>query len=270
MITGGASRRLGTTVPVAVAAAGTVALVAQTTGSAGLLHAHDHGADAGLPLWVVVLTPPFWMTAAVFLVAWQVMVAAMMLPSSLPMIRLFSHAAARQVQSGRILLAFLGGYAAMWGAVGAAAFAVDVALHRVGDSVPSLEGNPWIVPAVALVAAGAFQFTDLKDRCLDQCRHPGPFLMRHYRRGTRGAFDLGRRHGLFCIGCCWALMALMLAVGVASLVWMGALAAVMYYERVGQHGRRLTPVLGVALIGWGIVVAAHPSWLPGILGGVAS
>jgi predicted metal-binding membrane protein len=194
----------------------------------------------------------------------------MMLPSSLPMMRLFSHAAARQVQPGRILLAFLGGYAAMWGAVGAAAFAVDVALHRAGDSVPSLAGHPWIVPAVALVAAGAFQFTDLKDRCLDQCRHPGPFLMRHYRRGTRGAFDLGRKHGLFCIGCCWALMALMLAVGVASLVWMGALAAVMYYERVGQHGRRLTPVLGVALIGWGIVVAAHPAWLPGILGGVAS
>ena len=137
MIIGGASRRLGTTVPVAVAAAWTVALVAQTTGNAALLHAHDHGADAGLPLWVVVLTPPFWVTAAVFLVAWQVMVAAMMLPSSLPMMRLFSHAAARQVQPGRILLAFLGGYAAMWGAVGAAAFAVDVALHRAGDSVPS-------------------------------------------------------------------------------------------------------------------------------------
>ena len=94
--------------------------------------------------------------------------------------------------------------------------------------------------------------------------------MRHYRRGVRGGFDLGRRHGLFCIGCCWALMSLMLAVGVASLVWMGALGAAMYYERVGRHGRRLTPVLGVALIGWGIVVAAHPAWLPGILGGVAS
>jgi predicted metal-binding membrane protein len=270
VIAGGAGRRIGTTVPVAVAAAWAVALVAQSTGNAALLHAHGHGSDGAVPLWLVVLTPPFWVTAAVFLIAWQVMVAAMMLPSSLPMIRLFSQAARRQERPSRVLLAFLGGYAAMWGAVGAAAFGVDVAIHRAGDAMPSLAGHAWIVPAAALLAAGAFQFTDLKDRCLDQCRHPGPFLMRHYRRGTRGAFDLGRRHGLFCIGCCWALMGLMLAVGVASLVWMGALAAVMYYERVGRHGRGITPVLGVALIAWGIVVAAHPVWLPEILGGVAS
>ena len=269
MIAGGSGRRISTTVPVAVAAAWAVALVADN-GNASLLHAHDHGAGGALPLWLVVLTPPFWATAVVFLVAWQVMVAAMMLPSSLPMIRLFSQAASRQERPGRILLAFLGGYGVMWAAVGTAAFAADVAIHRTGDAMPSLAERPWIVPAGALVLAGAFQFTGLKDRCLDQCRHPGPFLMRHYRRGVRGGFDLGRRHGLFCIGCCWALMALMLAVGVASLVWMGALGAVMYYERVGRHGRALTPVLGVALIAWGTVVAAHPAWLPGILGGVAS
>jgi predicted metal-binding membrane protein len=270
VIAGGPGRRISTTVPVAVAAAWAVALVAQTTGNAGLLHVHDHGSDGSLPLWLVVLTPPFWVTAVVFLVAWQVMVAAMMLPSSLPMIRLFSQAASRQEQPGRVLLAFLGGYGVMWAAVGAAAFAADVALHRAGDALPSVAGRPWIVPAAALVLAGAFQFTGLKDKCLEQCRHPGPFLIRHYRRGVRGGFDLGRRHGLFCIGCCWALMTLMLAVGLASLVWMGALGAAMYYERVGRHGRRLTPVLGVALIAWGIVVAAHPAWLPGILGGVAS
>jgi predicted metal-binding membrane protein len=270
VIAGGAGRRIGTTVPVAVAAAWAVALVAQTTGNAALLHAHDHGSGGALPLWLVVLTPPFWLTAVMFLVAWQVMVAAMMLPSSLPMVRLFSQATSRQERPGRVLLAFLGGYAAMWGAAGTAAFAVDVAIHRAGDAMPALAGHPWLVPATALIFAGAFQFTELKDKCLDQCRHPGPFLMRHYRRGVRGGFDLGRRHGLFCIGCCWALMALMLAVGLASLVWMGALGAAMYYERVGRHGRMLTPVLGVALIAWGTVVAAHPAWLPGILGGVAS
>jgi predicted metal-binding membrane protein len=94
--------------------------------------------------------------------------------------------------------------------------------------------------------------------------------MRHYRRGARGGFDLGRRHGLFCIGCCWALMALMLVMGAASLVWMAGLGAVMYYERVGRHGRGLTPVVGVLLIAWGLLVAVHPVWLPEILGGVAS
>ena len=76
-----------------------------------------------------------------------------------------------------------------------------------------LGAHAWGAPAAALAGAGLFQFSGLKDRCLDQCRHPGPFLVRHYRRGPRGGFDLGRRHGLFCIGCCWALMALMLVMG---------------------------------------------------------
>ena len=97
MIAGGPGRRISTTVPVAVAAAWAVALVAESTGNAALLHAHDHGSDSALPLWLVVLTPPFWLTAVVFLVAWQVMVAAMMLPSSLPMVRLFSQAAGRRI-----------------------------------------------------------------------------------------------------------------------------------------------------------------------------
>ena len=268
MIAAGAGRRLGATVPAAVAAAWAVALAAQATGSAALLHTHAH-TDA-VPLWVEVLLPPFWVTAAVFLVAWQVMIAAMMLPSSMPMIRLFAVVAARRPAPHRTLGAFLAGYAVVWSAFGAAGFAADIAVHRVLDRAPALASRPWLAPAAVLVAAGVFQFTDLKDRCLEECRHPGPFLMRHYRRGLRGAYGLGRRHGLFCLGCCWALMLLMFVAGVASLVWMAALGAVMFYEKAGRHGRRLTPVAGVALIAWGVLVAAHPAWLPEVLAGVAS
>jgi predicted metal-binding membrane protein len=254
----------------AIVAAWAAAGLAHAAGQGAVLHGHSAPHDAAEPLWVTVLLPPFWMGAVAFLLAWQVMVAAMMLPSSLPMVRLFVHAARRQEGSNRIVAAFLGGYAAVWAGCGAAAFAADVAVHRAGGAFAWLDSHPWLAPAAALAGAGAFQFSGLKDRCLDQCRHPGPFLMRHYRRGTRGGFDLGRRHGVFCIGCCWALMALMLVMGAASLVWMAGLGAVMYYERAGRHGRRLTPVVGVLLIAWGLVVAAHPGWLPGILGGVAS
>jgi len=266
----GSRPRTPAAVLAAILAAWAAAGLAQAAGAGAVLHGHAAPHDVAEPLWVAVLLPPFWMGAVAFLLAWQVMVAAMMLPSSLPMVRLFTHAARRQEHSGRIVAAFLGGYALVWAACGGAAFAADVAVHRAGGAVGWLDSHPWLAPAAALAGAGAFQFSGLKDRCLDQCRHPGPFLMRHYRRGARGGFDLGRRHGLFCIGCCWALMALMLVMGAASLVWMAGLGAVMYYERAGRHGRRLSPVVGVLLIAWGVIVAVHPGWLPEIVGGVAS
>jgi predicted metal-binding membrane protein len=104
--------------------------------------------------------------------------------------------------------------------------------------------------------AGAFQFTKLKDKCLEECRHPGIYLMRHYRRGVGEAFKLGRGHGLFCLGCCWALMLLMFAAGLANLTWMAALAALMAYERIGRRGRDMTAPAGIALIALGVAVLA--------------
>jgi predicted metal-binding membrane protein len=99
-----------------------------------------------------------------------------------------------------------------------------------------------------LALAGAFQFTALKDACLDKCRHPASFLHRHYRRGTAGGFALGARHAAFCLGCCWALMLVMFAVGVASLVWMALLTALMVHEKTRPTGARAVPVTGAALL----------------------
>jgi predicted metal-binding membrane protein len=256
------ARRRGVPVPVILVVAGAwvVVVAAQETGNAGRLH-HDSLIEGG---------PPLWAALGVFLLAWQAMIGAMMLPSSLPMVRLFTRAAEGQPRPGVVTAAFLAGYALVWTGFGAVAFLGDVGIHRMVDATPWLADHEWLISAGVLITAGAFQFTDLKDRCLDQCRHPGPFLMRHYRRGTSGAFALGRRHGLFCLGCCWALMLLMFAAGVASLVWMAALGAAMYYEKAGHHGRAITPVVGVALVSWGVVVAAHPAWLPAALAGVAS
>jgi predicted metal-binding membrane protein len=165
------------------------------------------------------------------------------------------------------MAAFLAGYAVVWSAFGALAFSGDVVVHDVVDSTPWLAARPWLIAGGVLALAGAFQFSSLKDACLRQCRHPGAYLMRHYERGLGGAFRLGRGHGLFCLGCCWALMLVMFAAGVANLWWMAALTAVMVYEKTGTGGRRAVPVAGLILLGFAALTLAHPAWMPAVLGG---
>jgi predicted metal-binding membrane protein len=92
--------------------------------------------------------------------------------------------------------------------------------------------------------------------------------MHHYRRGARAAFDLGYRHGMFCAGCCWALMLVSFAAGFASLWWMAAITALMVYEKVARHGRTAVPIAGTVLLLWGALVFMHPSWLPAALSGI--
>lgn len=143
-----------------------------------------------------------------------------------------------------------------WGAFGLAAFAGDALLHEAVHAVPVLEARPWLIGGGVLVLAGAFQFTALKEACLDQCRHPGVFLMRRYRRGAGAAFRLGRDHGVFCLGCCWALMLLMFAAGFANLAWMAGLATLTAYEKVGRSGPLVARVAGVVLLSGGALVLA--------------
>jgi predicted metal-binding membrane protein len=245
-------RRTPRTVLVAIAAAWVLAVVAELTGTAHLLH-HDSLIEHGPPLWAGVL---------LFLLAWQVMIAAMMLPSSLPLIRLFAAASGRQERPRAVRGAFLAGYAAVWTAFGAFAFVGDIGVHHTVDAVPWLSAHPWLIGGSVLALAGAFQYSDLKEKCLTKCRQPGPYLLAHYRRGAAGGFRLGVGHGVFCLGCCWALMFVMFAAGVAVLWWMAALTAVMVYEKTGRHGHALTPVVGVALLGLSAVAFAHPPWFP--------
>jgi predicted metal-binding membrane protein len=249
--------RLPTVVPAAIAAAWLVAVAAQASGDAAMVD-HDRLGHSGLPPAAAL---------GLFLLAWQLMVAAMMLPSSLPMLRLLRIASARQDRRGAVLASFLGGYALVWTVFGALAFTGDLALHRLVHHIPWLQARPWLLAGGVLAVAGAFQFSTLKDRCLDVCRHPAVYLQRHYRRGVGQAFRLGRGHGIFCLGCCWALMLLMFAAGMANLAWMAVLAALMAYEKAGRHGRRLAPVAGVALLALAALVLAHPTWLPAALPG---
>ncbi len=251
------SRRIPAAIPIAIALAWALALAAQATGKARLLH-HDVLLEGGPPLWVAL---------PVFVLAWQVMIAAMMLPSTIPMVRTFAAASASVPRRGRTMAAFLLAYAAVWSVFGAVAFLGDDGLHHLVDATPWLAAHPFVIGGGVLALAGAFQFSDLKERCLTECRHPGAFLMRFYRsRGERAAFWFGVRHGAFCLGCCWALMLLMFAVGVAHLWWMAALTAVMVYEKVGRHGDRLTAPIGFGLLLLSAgVFLQYPAWLGTLL-----
>jgi predicted metal-binding membrane protein len=228
-------------VVVAIVLAWAVAIAAELSGAAA--HAHHDAllAHGGPPLSGVLL----------FLLGWQVMIGAMMLPSSLPLVRMFATAAARLPGYPRALAAFLGAYALVWSVFGALAFAADGALHALVDASPWLGEHAWAIGPAALLLAGAFQLSSLKDACLRACRHPASFMHRHYRRGAGGAFELGLRHGAFCLGCCWALMLVMFAAGVASLVWMALLTALMVHEKTRPLGQRTVPLSGAVLLALG-------------------
>jgi predicted metal-binding membrane protein len=210
---------------------------------------------------------PLLLKLLLFLAAWQVMTAAMMLPSTLPMVRLFAKASREQPQPRLALLTFLGAYAAVWTGFALIAFVGDIGLHELVHHWQWLHHRPWIIAGSTLVLAGGFQFSFLKEQCLNACRHPFSFLTHHYQRGLQAAWNLGTRHGLYCLGCCWALMLIMFAVGVGHFSWMIVLTVVMTLERTWKQGRQLSFVVGVAFLVWGVLVLLNPSWLPNLFGG---
>lgn len=188
------------------------------------------------------------------------MTAAMMLPTTLPLFDTFDRLTSRRADQGRLLLLLALGYMSVWGAFGLTAHGLHSAVLALLGAVPTLAWHGWVIGAAVIALAGAFQFSSLKHRCLEKCRTPLSFVIGHWRgqAQARQAFVLGAHHGLFCVGCCWALMLLMFAVGTGSLGWMLVLAAVMAAEKNLSWGRRLSAPLGVALLAWaGVLVAMH-------------
>lgn len=230
---------------VAIALAWALALAVEAAGASALI---GHDQPVGVPLTYAV---------ALQLGAWAAMVVAMMLPTMVPLLRVFRAAAVGQERPGAAVTAVVGGYVLVWMAFGVLAFAFDLGLHAAIDSSRALQSAEWALGGATLALAGIFQFSQLKDSCLRQCRHPAAFLLRYYQRGVDGGLRLGMRHGVFCVGCCWALMLVMFAVGVANLVWMALLTAVMVLEKTRPQGRDSVPVTGVALLAAATVVWAY-------------
>jgi predicted metal-binding membrane protein len=174
---------------------------------------------------------------------WLVMIGAMMLPTAVPLARMFVVVTARVPRPTGVRVAFLAGYLALWIGFAAAAVMGDRGVDALLGRAPS-----GLALGAVLVVAGVFQLTPWKHHCLTACRSPWMFLWRYYDRGVRGAWKLGVRHGAFCLGCCWALMLVMLGTGVSSMRWMLALTGAMLVERTARTGSRLAAPLGGALI----------------------
>jgi predicted metal-binding membrane protein len=147
---------------------------------------------------------------------------------------------------------------AVWGAFGLVAHGLHAMVLALIERSPAWAFHAWSIGAATLALAGAFQFTTLKHRCLEKCRTPMSFLIGHWRGSAQGrqAFELGAHHGLYCLGCCWALMMLMFVVGTGSLGWMLLIAAVMAAEKNLPWGRRLSTPLGVGLLAIAAWIAA--------------
>lgn len=194
----------------------------------------------------------------VFVAAWVLMLAAMMLPTTHPLVAMFTRVVAGRADGRRLVVLLVAGYLVVWTAAGMAAYGGDLVVHDLVDRFPRLEEEAWVLGAGALALAGAYQLSDLKERCLRGCRSPRLVVYSRWRGRAPAAeaFSLGATHGWTCLGCCWALMLLMFALGAGSLGWMLALAAVMTAEKVWSRGPALTRPVGVALLLASAAVAA--------------
>jgi predicted metal-binding membrane protein len=188
---------------------------------------------------------------------WLLMTAAMMLPTALPLIDRFDRAVAARADRRRLTALVILGYLVVWAGFGVVAHVIDAVLHQAVRRSDWLLLNGWILGALILAAAGLFQFSRLKYRCLARCRTPFGFIARHWRgpHPLRNALLLGLDHGVFCVGCCWAIMLLMFVVGTGNVGWMLALGGVMALEKNTRWGARVTRPLGAALLVGALLIA---------------
>jgi predicted metal-binding membrane protein len=197
-----------------------------------------------------------------FLTVWLVMMAAMMFPSVSPTVALYSRMTS--ARSPFLPLLFAAGYLVTWTLAGLGVFTLAVAGGRaVGDVLAWDRAGRWVAGATLIVAA-VYELTPLKDACLGKCRSPLGFLLGSWRDGRAGAVRMGAAHGAWCVGCCWALMASLFALGVMSLVWMAFVAALIAFEKTVPWHRAATWGTAAVLLGLGILLLAAPDAIPGL------
>lgn len=195
-----------------------------------------------------------WFTFAM----WAVMMVGMMAPTALPMLLLFAATRAGRDQRGFSLptLTFGLGYVAVWTSFSAIVTGAQYGLHQAALLSPAMASSSGRLSGAILLAAGAYQLTAWKAKCLAHCRSPLGFLMTKWRDGTSGAFQMGFRHGVFCLGCCWAIMCLLFVVGVMNLVWIAMMTVFVLIEKVGPAGALVARLAGAAMLLLGIAVIA--------------
>ncbi|HEX4171418.1 MAG TPA: DUF2182 domain-containing protein [Acetobacteraceae bacterium] len=206
------------------------------------------GEMPGMPEMAMPFAAP-WVFAM-----WWVMMLGMMLPSAVPMILTFNALQQRKRQRADRhvpTVLFVSGYLVVWGGFSVAATVAQWALQRYALLSPALAVASSALGGVLFILAGAYQFTPLKHACLSHCRSPFAFVLNHWRDGWDGALRMGADHGLYCLGCCWFLMALLFAVGVMNLLWVAAIAVLVLAEKLLPYGRWIGRVGGGSMIAFG-------------------
>jgi predicted metal-binding membrane protein len=205
--------------------------------------------------------------ALTFLGVWTVMMAAMMLPAVTPMLLLFGTVhSKRRAQDGMFVPTwiFVAGYLLVWTSIGIVTYVLVELGSDIATGIGAGNRATWAPLALGatLAVAGIYQLTPLKRACLGHCRSPFGFVMEHWREGPLGALRMGIYHGAYCLGCCWALFAVLVAAGLMSLAWMVLLTLVVFAEKVIPHGQGAAVGVGVALIILGALVATSATGMP--------
>jgi len=229
--------------------------LAQTMGSMmDMGHAH-----AGMEMSMPVVQPWGAMDYWLMFVMWSVMMIAMMTPSAAPMILTYTKISQRRQIASKPLLetaVFYLGYLIIWTVFSAVATWIQGLLHAASLLSPMMEISSPILGGLILIATGIFQFTPFKQSCLSHCRTPMGYFMTEWREGQWGALVMGIRHGAFCVGCCWLLMALLFVSGVMNLFWMGVITAYVLAEKVIPGGQKVSWAIGAVMLFWGIWMIA--------------
>ncbi len=217
------------------------------------------GAGIDMSMADMPMEPMPWSTfyAALLFTMWWVMMIAMMVPSAAPMVLLFTAIKRKQgasVSPSIEAWVFLSGYLLIWAGFSLVAVLAQWGLERAGLLSMAMASTSATLGGVILLAAGLYQFTPVKSACLRYCQSPVLFLSRHWRPGVVGALRMGLRHGSYCLGCCWFLMALLFVSGIMNLVWIAGIALYVACEKLLPLGRGLSRAAGVALIVSGTIV----------------
>jgi predicted metal-binding membrane protein len=204
---------------------------------------------------------PGSMSASLFLTMWVTMMTAMMLPTVAPMVLAHLAVARRRGDGVVSTIAFIGGYLLVWSAIGVVPLLAYWGFATLDDGAAQSGWLP-VLAGTILVGAGAYQFTGWKQYCLNKCQSPFAFVAMHdFRRGTPGALRAGVVHGAFCLGCCWALMTVLVVVGLMNLLWMAGLFALFFVEKHWKQGIVLARTAGSMLVALGVAVIARPAML---------
>jgi predicted metal-binding membrane protein len=219
---------------------------------------------AGMGLMAPASAPWSAIEFALVFVMWVVMMIGMMAPSAAPMILLYARAGGQQRIVGKPLAAtgwFAAGYLLAWTGFSLAATLVQWVLERGALLDARMASANVLLGAVVLIAAGIYQWTPIKNACLAQCQTPFRFLMSHggFRSTIRGCLHLGFLHGIYCVGCCWVLMALLFVVGVMNVLWIALLAVLVLLEKLTPWGQWVARIAGVACIAAGVWMVASSS-----------